>query len=54
VPVEGDWLEQLTFHEERISGIHYSPTENRLLYSMDAGGNERSQFFLLGDGRSET
>ncbi len=50
VPIEGGWPEQLTFHEERVSGIHYSPTENRLLYSMDAGGNERSQLFLLGGG----
>jgi dipeptidyl aminopeptidase/acylaminoacyl peptidase len=47
VPIGGGWPEQLTFHEERISGIHYSPTENRLLFSMDTGGNERSQLFLL-------
>ncbi len=50
VPVEGGWPEQFTFHEERVSGVQYSPTENRLLYSMDAGGNERSQLFLLGGG----
>ena len=25
VPVEGGWPEQLTFHEERVSGVHYSP-----------------------------
>ncbi|MDQ4042289.1 MAG: S9 family peptidase [Actinomycetota bacterium] len=50
VPVEGGWPEQLIFHEERVSGIQYSPTGNRLLYSMDAGGNERSQLFLLGGG----
>ena len=48
VPSGGpSWPEQLTFHEERISGIQYSPKENRLLFSMDAGGNERSQLFLL-------
>ena len=47
VAVEGGWPEQLTFHEERISGIHYSPKENRLLFSIDAGGNERSQLFAL-------
>src|SRR5215217_3571240 len=45
------WPEQLTFYEERISDATYSPTENRLLFSMDAGGNERSQLFLLEDGR---
>lgn len=48
VPSEGSgWPEQLTFHDERVSGVHYSPKENRLLFSMDAGGNERSQLFLL-------
>src|SRR5215216_7803916 len=41
------WPEQLTFHDERVMGIHYSPTENELLFSMDVGGNERSQLFLL-------
>jgi dipeptidyl aminopeptidase/acylaminoacyl peptidase len=50
VPVEGGWPEQLTFHEERVSGIRYSPTENRLIFSMDIGGNERAQLFLLQDG----
>src|SRR3712207_1695484 len=44
------WPEQLTFHEERVSDARYSPTENRLLFGMDAGGNERSQLFLLEDG----
>ena len=45
------WPEQLTFYEERISAALYSPTENRLLFGMDAGGNERSQLFLLEDGQ---
>ncbi|MDQ3863905.1 MAG: S9 family peptidase, partial [Actinomycetota bacterium] len=49
VPVGGGWPDQLTFHDERVSGIHYSPTENKLIYSMDVGGNERSQLFLLGN-----
>ena len=44
------WPEQLTFYEERVSGALYSPTENRLLFGMDAGGNERSQLFLLDEG----
>jgi len=51
VAAEGlSWPEQLTFYEERVSGALYSPTENRLLFAMDAGGNERSQLFLLEDG----
>jgi len=44
------WPEQLTFYEERISGAWYSPEEDRLLFGMDAGGNERSQLFLLESG----
>ena len=35
---------------ERVSDATYSPTGNYLLFSMDAGGNERSQLFLLQDG----
>jgi dipeptidyl aminopeptidase/acylaminoacyl peptidase len=51
VGAEGaSWPEQLTFYEERVSDAAYSPTENRLLFGMDAGGNERSQLFLLEDG----
>ncbi len=49
----GGWPEQLTFHDERVSGIRYSPTENRLLYGMDVGGNERTQLFLLGGSTGE-
>ncbi len=47
---EGGWPEQLTFYEERISGAEYSPTENKLLFSMDVGGNERAQIFVLENG----
>ena len=51
VPVEGSsWPEQLTFYEERVSGAEYSPEEDRLLFGMDAGGNERTQLYLLEDG----
>ncbi len=50
VAAGGGWPEQLTFHEERISGAEYSPAENRLLFGMDAGGNERTQLYLLGPG----
>ncbi|CAA9400323.1 MAG: Acylamino-acid-releasing enzyme [uncultured Rubrobacteraceae bacterium] len=48
VPAGGGWPEQLTFHEERVSGAEYSPTRDEILFGMDAGGNERSQLFLLG------
>ena len=42
------WPEQLTFHDERVSGAEYSPTGDDILFGMDAGGNERQQLFLLG------
>ena len=51
VAAGGGWPEQLTFHDERVSSAEYSPTEDRLLFGMDTGGNERSQLFLLGDGQ---
>ena len=48
VPGEGPaWPEQLTFYEERVSGAEYSPAEDKILFGMDAGGNERTQLFLL-------
>jgi dipeptidyl aminopeptidase/acylaminoacyl peptidase len=50
VPVGGGWPEQLTFYEERVSSVRYSPVENKLVFGMDVGGNERMGLFLLGDG----
>jgi dipeptidyl aminopeptidase/acylaminoacyl peptidase len=44
------WPEQLTFYEERVSSVEYSPIQNRLLFGMDSGGNERTQLFLLEGG----
>ena len=50
VPAGGGWPEQLTFYDERVSGAVYSPVENKLLFGIDAGGNERMQLYLLGGG----
>lgn len=47
VPLGGGWPEQLTFYEERVSGAKYSPTEDKIAFSMDVGGNERMQILLL-------
>jgi dipeptidyl aminopeptidase/acylaminoacyl peptidase len=56
VAAGGGWPEQLTFHDERVSGAEYHPREDRVLFSMDAGGNERMQILLLegGDARDLT
>ena len=54
VPVEGGWPVQLTFTRDSVRGGHYSPTRHELIFSMDAGGNERTQLYLLkGVGRSD-
>jgi dipeptidyl aminopeptidase/acylaminoacyl peptidase len=51
VAAEGPtWPEQLTFYEERVSGVEYAPDANRVLFGMDAGGNERTQLYSLEDG----
>ena len=50
VPTGGGWPEQLTFYEERVAGAEYSPVEDKILFGIDAGGNERMQLYLLGSG----
>jgi len=53
VPAEGGWPDQLTFFKERCSFVSYSPTDDQMVFGMDAGGNERQQLFLLsGDGET--
>ena len=47
LPAAGGWPEQLTFHDESVSHAAYSPAEDRLLFGMDAGGNEKMQLYLL-------
>src|SRR5207249_4286833 len=47
VPVEGGWPTQLTFTNESVRSAHYSPIRHEIGYSMDTGGNERTQLYLL-------
>jgi dipeptidyl aminopeptidase/acylaminoacyl peptidase len=47
VPVEGGWPVQLTFTNESVRGGHYSPRKHELVYSMDTGGDERTQLYRL-------
>src|SRR5947209_9847254 len=54
VAVEGSWPVQLTFTRDSVRGGRYSPIRHELIFSMDAGGNERTQLYLLkGVGRSD-
>jgi dipeptidyl aminopeptidase/acylaminoacyl peptidase len=47
VPAAGGWPTQLTFANDSVRGAWYSPTRHELIYSMDKGGNERTQLYLL-------
>src|SRR5262249_2783574 len=47
LPIEGGWPTQLTFTNESVRAAHYSPLRHELIFSMDAGGNERTQLYRL-------
>src|SRR3954447_8069794 len=49
VPLGGGPLEQLTDEAEPVGG-RFVPGDDRILVSMDAGGNERQQLYLLEPG----
>jgi dipeptidyl aminopeptidase/acylaminoacyl peptidase len=51
VPVRGGDLERLTDFDEPVSGV-FVPGSDRIVLSMDEGGNERAQLYLL-DARPE-
>jgi dipeptidyl aminopeptidase/acylaminoacyl peptidase len=43
----GEWPEQRTFYDERVTFCAWSPEREELAFGMDAGGNERQQLHLL-------
>ena len=43
-------LDQLTLFEHRISSAHFSPSDDRLVFSMDPGGSEKHQLWVLDTG----
>jgi len=43
----GEWPEQRTFYDERVTFASYSTKRQELVFGMDEGGNERVQLFLL-------
>ena len=43
---------QLTFHGEKVAILRRSPVDDRLIYGIDRGGDERQQLMLL-DGDAE-
>lgn len=47
VPAGGGWPVQLTFTNDSVRGGHYNPRRYDLIYSMDTGGNERTQLYRV-------
>ncbi|HID96264.1 MAG TPA: S9 family peptidase [Candidatus Latescibacteria bacterium] len=43
----GGWPDQLTFFEDRVRFVKWSPTEDLLVFGKDVGGNERTQLYLM-------
>ncbi len=42
----GEWPERLTPHEERVSTLAASPTDETFVFGMDQGSDERDQLFV--------
>jgi dipeptidyl aminopeptidase/acylaminoacyl peptidase len=43
----GSWAHQLTFFEDRVTGIYPNPAGSSFVISRDKEGDEKDQFFLL-------
>ncbi len=50
--LDGDSAQQLTCHNEKVALLRRAPGDDRLVYGIDAGGDERQQLWLLEDGQS--
>jgi len=44
---DGSDVEQLTDYPDNIAFARYSPTENKIIFGKNEGGNEKMQFLLL-------
>jgi dipeptidyl aminopeptidase/acylaminoacyl peptidase len=49
----GGFPEQLTFFEDRIQSVLWSPAGDKVLFSKDAGGDEKTQIFSMNPDGSE-
>ena len=43
----GSWPDQLTFYDERVTGIYPDPAGTSFIITRDRGGDEQDQFYLL-------
>lgn len=48
--LDGGNAKQLSFHDEKVGTLRRSPTDDRLIWSIDAGGDELHQLWLLEPG----
>ncbi len=48
--VKGGDVRQLSHHDEKVAFLRRCPTDDRLIWGIDAGGDERQQFWLLEPG----
>lgn len=48
--VDGGAVRQLSHHDEKVAFLRRCPTDDRLIWGIDAGGDERQQFWLLEPG----
>jgi dipeptidyl aminopeptidase/acylaminoacyl peptidase len=48
--VNGGDVRQLSHHDEKVAFLRRCPTDDRLIWGIDAGGDERQQFWLLEGG----
>src|SRR5438105_2111886 len=52
-PVRGGYPEQLTFFDDRVQFLQWSPKGDVIVFGKDQGGDERSQLFVM-DPNGET
>lgn len=50
--LDGGGAVQLTSHDERVSLLRRAPADDRVVYAIDAGGDERHQLWLLDGGNA--
>ena len=48
---DGAHARQLSFHGEKVAFLRRSPTDERLIWGIDAGGDELQQFHMLEPGK---
>lgn len=46
---QGQWPEQRTFFDDRVTFVEWSPVRSEFIFGMDEGGNERVKLYRLND-----